>query len=510
MSSLRLALLALMATSTLHAGELSVTVKTRAGKTVQGTVEDREFDFKTSKGVVRHRFADLVSIAFGLTEDVLTTRADAVEKGRTQLDEVRVKVEGSEVPLKRSNLASITFEAAAGGATGEISDGTAKNGMTYHVRLPKKYDAAKGLPAIVILHGSNMNSKAYVDTIVSAWPKLAEDYVLIGINGENRVKESPDDNPAYNYTYVDFVGRSKYKGYPGTDRESPGLVPEVIAEIREGVKITRIFVGGHSQGGFLAYSLAMNSPELFAGAFPISAGLLFQCEPSAYDNAEVRAAQRKVAVAIVHAENDPAVAFDMGKSAYESFLDGGFPSVRFFTHPSAAHMFARLPVEEAVRWLEAMTSDDAEGLLDLAEKRAAEGGYRDAISASGRAAALDQGKKLEKRLRAIQERIDKAAGETATRLEAAITDAKDDSWVEEFLVFRSDFEFAPAARGTMKAYEALRAKHEAPAETLWYAAREDFQAEKKSEGYEKLQEIVEKYYASSWYHYAKGWLKERR
>ncbi len=407
-------------------------------------------------------------------------------------------------------FALLTASALYGGGTGEISDGTAKNGMTYHVRLPKRYDAAQGLPAILILHGSNMNSKAYVETIVGAWPKLADDYVLIGINGENRVEESPDDNPAYNYTYVDFVGRSKYKGYPGTDRESPGLVPEVLAEIREDVNITRIFVGGHSQGGFLAYSLAMNSPELFAGAFPVSAGLLFQCEPSAYDNAEVRAAQRKVAIAIVHAENDPAVSFEMGRAAYGSFLDGAFPSVRFFTHPSAAHMFARLPVEEAVRWLEAMTSDDAEGLLAFAEKRAGEGGYRDAISASARAAGLDKGKKIEKRLGAIRERLDKAAGKTAVRLEAAITGAKDDSWVEEFLRFRSDFEFAPAAHGAMQAYEALRAKHEAPAEKLWYAARQDFQAESKTEGYQKLQQIVDQYYASSWYRYAKDWLKERR
>ncbi len=510
MKTLRLALLALMAASTLQAGELSVTVKTRAGKTVQGTVQDREFDVKGPKGTIRTRFSDLVSITFGPTEDVVTSRNDVIQKGHVQLEEIRVKVEGSEVPLKRSSLASITFDAPADGGTGVIRAGTAKNGMTWHVRLPKKYEAEKGLPAIVILHGSNMNSKAYVETIVAAWPKLADDYILIGIDGETRVKDSPDDNPACNYTYVDFVGRSKYKGYPGTDRESPGLVPEVIAEIRNDVKITKIFVGGHSQGGFLAYSLLMNSPELFAGAFPISAGLIFQCEPSAYDKADVRAAQRKVAVAIVHAENDPAVDFSMGKSAYESFLDGGFPSVRFFTHPSAGHMFARLPVEEAVRWLEAMTSDDAEALLAFAEKRAGEGSYRDAISAAARAAGLDKGKKLEKRLGALQERVDKAAGETAKRLETAMTGAKDDSWVEEFLRFRIDFEFAAAAHGAMQAYEGLRAKHEAPAEKLWYAAREDFQAEKKTEGYAKLQEIVEKYYASSWHRYAKGWLKERK
>ena len=48
--------------------------------------------------------------------------------------------------------------AAGRGDAKGITDGTAKCGMTYHLAVPPSYDARKGLPAIVILHGAGANS----------------------------------------------------------------------------------------------------------------------------------------------------------------------------------------------------------------------------------------------------------------------------------------------------------------------------------------------------------------
>jgi predicted esterase len=392
---------------------------------------------------------------------------------------------------------------------GEITDGTAKNGVTYHVRLPAGGDPKRPRPAILILHGSSMNSKDYVATIAAAWPKLAEDYILIGVNGENRVKDSPADHPAYNYTYVNYAGKSKYKGFPGTDRESPALVAEVLGELRQKHAIGKVFVGGHSQGGFLAYSLFMNFPDLFAGAFPISCGLIVQCEPAAYEDAQVRAQQRKGALAVVHAENDPLVDFEMGKAAYESFLDDAFPAVRFIAPKDGAHMFARLPVEDAVRWIEAMVSDDPAALLRFAEKRLGEGAFRDALAAAERAEGLDKGKKHAGKIKAIRQFADKAGRPRAKALEKAVAGAKDDAWVAEFMSFRAEFEFAPCAKPALDLYAKLRALHQKPADELWTAARRDFQGGDHAAGYAKHEEIVKKYYASSWYRYAKESLRNK-
>ncbi len=393
---------------------------------------------------------------------------------------------------------------------GKILDGTAKSGVTWHVRVPAKHDSKRPMPAILILHGSNMNSKAYVHTLAQAWPKLAEDYILIGVNGENRVKGSPDDDPAFNYTYVNFMGKSKYKGYPGTDRESPALVSEAVQELKTKLAISKVLVGGHSQGGFLSYNLYMNYPDLFAGAFPVSCGLLMQCEPAAFDKPELRAQQRKGAIAIVHAENDPVVEFSMGKSAHESFEDDAFPAVRLFADKEAAHMFALLPVEPAVRWLEAMTAETPEAMLEFAQKQLAAREWRDAGAALLRARDLDAKKKYGAKIKSLQQAIEKEAGAKVKEVEKLIKASKDDSWVADFVKFRSQFESSDAAKGVLEFHRKLREQHEKPAEELFFGARQDFQSQRRDEGYKKYEEIVKKYFASSWYRYAKGALDRRK
>src|SRR4029077_20451987 len=94
-------------------------------------------------------------------------------------------------------------------------------------------------------------------------------------------------------------------------------------------------------------------PEKIAGAFPISAGVIFQCEPTAYADEKLRAAQRSVPLAIIHGENDPFVDFSSGESAAVVFAEAGWPAFRFFADASpAGHRFGLLPVCEASRWLE--------------------------------------------------------------------------------------------------------------------------------------------------------------
>jgi predicted esterase len=242
---------------------------------------------------------------------------------------------------------------------GKIVDGSTTNLLTYAVRAPEGYKdgSDKTWPTVVILHGSNMNARAYVNTIAAAWPDIAKDYLILGLNGERPSNISAD--PKFNYTYINYVGRSTFKGFPGTDRESPALVAEALADLRDAYPVSKYFVGGHSQGGFLTYSLLMNSPELVAGAFPISAGVIVQCAPTAYADERLKAAQRAVPLAIIHGRQDRVVNFAMGEHAAKIFGDAGWPALRFFADDSGAgHMFGRLPVGQAIRWLETQWSHD--------------------------------------------------------------------------------------------------------------------------------------------------------
>jgi predicted esterase len=394
-------------------------------------------------------------------------------------------------------------------AAGKIVDGSTSGLLTYSVRAPDGYkpNDGKKWPAVVVLHGSNMNGKAYVNTLAAAWPEIGRDYLILGINGEIP-SNLADDGPAFNFTYVNYVGRSTFGGYPGTDRESPALVREALDDLKGAYPIKHYFVGGHSQGGFLTYSLLMNSPEAIKGVFPISAAVIFQCEPSAYADPALKAAQRAVPLAIVHGKNDPMVSYDGGSYAYGLFLDAGWPAVRLFDSDTAGHMFGLLPVGQAIRWLEVMTSENPTVLLDFADKRLKERGYRDAIAAVRRARGLSLDGRAKSRLDKLAKNINDTAARKAKTYLAAIRAGKDNSWVDGFLAFREEYELADAASGAMTAFNELRTRHEQPAATLIGEARGMFQRGKRDDGFAKAKEVVDKYYASTSYRLAKKWLAE--
>ncbi len=390
-----------------------------------------------------------------------------------------------------------------------IVDGKAKNGMVWHVRVPKGWSAKKPSPAILILHGSNMNAKTYVNTIAGAWRKVADDFVLVGIDGQLRDAKGTDENPICNYNYVDFVGRSTYRGFPGTDRESPALVAEAMDELKDLLGVSRWFVGGHSQGAFLTYSVLMNYPEKVAGAFPVSGGLIFQCEPTAYEEKGVRAAQREVPLAIVHGVNDGIVDFGMGRYAAEAFEDEGFPAVRLFSHPSAAHMFAMLPVEAAIRWLEALSSPDPAALADFAKDRLAAGEVRDASAAIARARTLEGAAKVKPALDALAAKIDAAAAPEAAELEKAIRADADDAWPERFFAFRSKYGLAPAAKPALDAYRRLRERQEKAANELFDQGQAAMNSKDAAGAWKAREELVAKYRAASKWRLVHRWLAER-
>ena len=392
---------------------------------------------------------------------------------------------------------------------GKIVDGSTKGLLTYGIRAPDLYKPGdpRRWPTIVILHGSNMNAKAYVNTIARAWPEIARDHLILGLNGET--PSSTDDDPRFNYTYVNFTGKSTYRGFPGTDRESPALVSEALAELRGVYPVARYYVGGHSQGGWLVYSLLMNSPEMFAGAFPISCGLLMQCEPGAFEDAPLREAQRRVPLAIVHAKNDPVQGYGMSEHAAAAFGDEGWPALRFFTDDAAGHLFARLPVDRAIKWLETMAADDPQVLIDFAENEVKDGRFRDAIAALERARAMELKDALKDRASRLGKVLDDKARPGALEYLPRIQKDADGSWVDGFLAYRAEFEFAPAARAVVAAYTALRARQEPEAKRLMGEARMAFQQGNRDQGYKLLEQIVEKCHASALYRDVKEQVQAR-
>jgi hypothetical protein len=169
-----------------------------------------------------------------------------------------------------------------------------------------------------------------------------------------------------------------------------------------------------------------------------------------------------------------------------------------------------LPVGEAIRWLETMASDDPEALIAFAEKQAEAGRYRDAIAALRRLAGLKPTDAQRQRADRLRASIDAKAKAKADELLPRVKANADGSWVDDFLAFRDEFEFADGARAAMAAFEALRKQQEPAAQQAFQGAMMLFRQGKRDEGYAKYQEIVDKYYASPRYRNVKEQLEARK
>ena len=330
---------------------------------------------------------------------------------------------------------------------GKIVDGSHRNLLTYSVRAPEGLQSRRLAQVAHRLDPARLEHErpSYVATIAAAWPEIARDFIILGINGETRPRIG--DDPRFNYTYVNYVGRSTFKGFPGTDRESPALVSQAMDELKEVYPIDHYLVGGHSQGGFLTYSLLMNFPESIAGAFPISAGVIIQCEPDVYaDEAAAQSPAQAFRWRSSTARTIRSWASAWASTPPRSFGEAGWPAFRFFTDDTAAHMFARLPVGPAIRWLEALSSNDPKTLDRLRRPSVRQEGYRDADRRARPREHAQAGRRQKSALDELTQDHRRQGRLWRPQVPALDPKAKDGSWIDGFLAYRDDFEFAQPRR----------------------------------------------------------------
>jgi predicted esterase len=147
----------------------------------------------------------------------------------------------------------------------------------YQVFVPAAYDKAKTFPLVIALHGMGGDENSYFQAYAQGAFKVEAE--------------------KHGYIVACPKGRKPASMYIG-DAEKD--VMDVIAEMRRDYNIDpdRIYLTGHSMGGYGTWSVAMNHPDVFAALAPISGG------------ANVPAAMSKIAhipVLIVHGDNDPTV-----------------------------------------------------------------------------------------------------------------------------------------------------------------------------------------------------------
>jgi predicted esterase len=381
---------------------------------------------------------------------------------------------------------------------GTLVAGIDPDGSTYCVRLPPDRRAPRRDTAIVLLHDAGACAKTYVEQFVRRWPTLAARYVLIGIDGECW-EPIPGPSPQLGYAYENWTGRSTLPSQGEARRASPDLIADLLVRLRQRLRLERVLIGGHAQGGELALLLAMNRPEAVDGTFALAARLPAAADPAAFagdDRKRLREAQRRTPIALLHGGRDDTVPASTSESAHRRLDLHGFPALMLSVDPRADHSFTSLPVSAAIRWLDSLTTGDARELLAFAEQSLAAKRWRDLSAALIHAEQVRLGSKISRQVDELRAILDEAVAHEADAWKKRIGKNADDSWVDPFHAWRVEFAFAPAAKPALLAYEKLRAQQEPEAQKLLAEAREA-----RARGDEKaaaalLAEIAKRLYAS--------------
>jgi len=362
------------------------------------------------------------------------------------------------------------------GSTGLLKAGG--SGMRYFLRVPRRYDAKTGARLIVFLHGSNMNGLEYLRSFEAK--KWCEDDILCCPNGE----KGSDPFGANNFGF-----------------DSAPNVAAVTEDVQKAFKTTITYVGGHSQGAFLTYSVILNYPDLYRGAFPLAGDCWMQNEPNLWeDKPDVMQKQRDIAIAVIHGREDPVVSFSQGEHAYDCFRAMGWTKLRFFAPQKLGHQFMLSPVEEALEWLDAMNGRSERKTTTLAAKWAREGewGWVWHASAAARSGAP-----------AMQKAAEAAAAKAIPAITAAMKGQPAD-WVPQWLEFRRIHGETAAARPLVAEYSAQREAQRVAATGLFNESQTYFRAGKKEDAYKALEKLRDGAPYTYQAGFAVKWLAERK
>ncbi len=361
----------------------------------------------------------------------------------------------------------------------------APKGMRYFLRVPKKYDPKKGAPLLVFMHGSNMNGMQYLPMFPAK--KWYDHAIICAPNGE--------------------TGNQPFGSNNFTQQSAP-LVADVVEQVQGALNVTHTYIGGHSQGGFLTYSVIMHFPDLFQGALPMAGDCWMQNEPNLWeDKPEVMAKQKKIAIAVIHGKADPVVDFKQGEHAYDVFRVMGYPKLRFFAPERLGHQFGLSPVGSALLWLDAMNGLNPKKGLKAASKWAKKGEWgwvlqagkayqaRDDVSGSDKAKA---GKLIAK--------AEAAAAKATPGMQKLLEAGKEPAvWLPLWWEYWRKYGGTEAAKPLVEDYLAKRAEQRSTGQQLWNQAFGQSRSGQKEQCYETLEQLLKEapytfdaYYAVSW------------
>jgi predicted esterase len=180
----------------------------------------------------------------------------------------------------------------------------------YRIFIPTQYDGSKPTALLVALHGMGGDENSMFDGYQEALKVEAQRVGFIVACPKGR------------------ESASMYRGAAEQD------VMDVIAEVRRDYKVdpSRIYLMGHSMGGYGTWSVAMDHPELFAALGPISGG----------GNAAGMEKIKTIPEYVVHGDDDHTVNVSQSRTMVAAGKKLGAP-ITYVEVPGGSHVSVAEP-----------------------------------------------------------------------------------------------------------------------------------------------------------------------
>jgi predicted peptidase len=195
----------------------------------------------------------------------------------------------------------------------------------YRLFVPAKYDAKQKWPLVVALHGMGGDENSFFNGYAK------------GVIKEEAEKRG--------YLIVCPKGRGPAAMYLGAAERD---VLDVIKETRRQFNIdeNRVYLMGHSMGGYGTWSVAVNNPDLFAALAPISGGGMPQ----------VVLGLKKITHIpwlVTHGDKDPTVSVEESRRMVKAGKDLGI-EIKYNEVPGGNHGNIVVPAfKEIFDWFDA-------------------------------------------------------------------------------------------------------------------------------------------------------------
>ena len=276
----------------------------------------------------RHLMTDQQGLMHALAPaEYVVSLVDLVNNGSLQVERVSLKAEFDNTNALLDRI--VKGENPLKGQRGDIRwayiSAVDKAPQPYRLYIPTGYDAKRKWPLVVALHGMGGDENSFFTAYN---------------NGE--IKRIAEER---GYIIACPKGRAPTSMYMGTAERD---VLDVLKEVKREYAIddNRVYLMGHSMGGYGTWSVSVNNPDLFAAIAPISGG------GTPFVTAKLKGLTN-VPWIVTHGDKDPTVSVEESRKMVKAGKDLGI-EIKYNEVPGGDHGNVVAPAfKEIFDWFDA-------------------------------------------------------------------------------------------------------------------------------------------------------------